>query len=62
MSSTLQRMAQIKIVTVLLKTNQGIPDDHLCRFTGTQNDLPLKLVTLRDSKFLHRADRTLIHV
>ena len=41
---------------------QILPDDHLSRFTGTNNDLPLELVAFRDPKLLHGADRTLIHV
>ena len=43
-------------------TNVDKPNDHLRGLGRTDDDLLFQLVTLRDAKSLHRADRTLVHV
>lgn len=39
-----------------------LPDDHLCGFTSTNNDLSLELVALGHAKLFHGTDGSLFHV
>src|SRR6266403_168605 len=57
MSSTLQ--VQRRKLTQDIRQLVVVPDDHLCGFTGTKDDLPLELVALGHTKLLHRTDRPL---
>lgn len=61
MSSTLRQNDEIRHY-LNIQQLLVLPDDHLCGFTGTNNDLPLEFVALGHPKLLHRTDGSLFHV